>query len=321
MSNTSDNKLKANELRKKGDIESALPLYKELWESSNDKFDAAGLIFCYRKLKKFDEAIPLAIEAYSKFPDFEWCKNEYIWTLIQAQIFTFPEDGNLTDLITLVEKIIEAKPDEIAYKIIVFRLIKFAKKNSSWEVLNTWLLKINVDILNGYTDESTGWTDKELWYYYRVNGLLYTNNEEEAISIVENKKNEFYKQKKFFERLKAKAYINLGRIDDAIATYKLIVTSKTDWWLHKELGNLYTTQNNIDAALSSLLNAALIPPMKLELKVSLFDDIGDIYLLLDKKDWALKHFLLVKAIRLEHEWSCKDIDSKIKNVLMPNPFC
>jgi len=305
---------KANELRKSGDIDSALPMYKELWDHSRDKFAAAGLLFCLRKKKLFAEALPLAEEAYSEFPDFEWCKNEYIWTLIQGKLYTFPDNGQLTDLANIVNKIVELKPDEIAYKITVFKLLKSAKKHGDWILLNEWITKLSPDILTGYTDEETGWTDKVLWYYYRVNGLIYSHNEEEAIRIIDESCGEFYKQKKFFERLKAKAFISLEKFDSALDVYKKLVSGRSDWWLLHEYGDLLIKQNKIEEGFNYLIKAAIAPPMKPELKVTLFSDIGTILVKFKSPEEAIKHFQLAKAVRAEQGWGLGDLNEKIESL-------
>ncbi|MBK9045696.1 MAG: hypothetical protein IPN54_15515 [Bacteroidetes bacterium] len=302
---------KANDLRKSGDIDSALPMYRELWETSKDKFAAAGLLFCLRKKKMFDEALPLAEDAFSKFPGFDWCKNEYIWTLIQGKLYTFPDDGQLLDMVVLVNKILELKPDDIAFKITVFKLLKTAKKHGDWNLLNEWITKLSPDILTGYTDEETGWTDKVLWYYYRVNGLIYCHNENEAIRVVNDSCGEFYKQKKYFERLKAKAFISLEKFDDAMEVYKGLVTGRPDWWLLHEFGALLVKQKMVDEGFSYLIKAAIAPPMKPELKVTLFSDIGSLLVQYKQPDQAIQHFKLAKAVRVEKGWGLGDLNEKI----------
>ena len=305
---------KANELRKNGNIDAALPLYRELWETSKDKFAAAGLLFCMRKKKMFDEALTLAEEAFSKFPEFDWCKNEYIWTLIQGKLYKFPDDGQLADMVSLVNKILELKPDEIAFKITVFKLLKTAKKQGDWNLLNDWIIKLSPDILTGYTDEETGWTDKVLWYYYRVNGLIYSQNENEAINVINKNCGEFYKQKKYFERLKAKAYINLEKFDDALEVYRVLVTGRPDWWLLHEFGILLVKQKKVDEGFSYLIKAALSPPMKPELKVTLFSDLGSLLVQYKQPNHAIQHFKLAKAVRMEQGWKFEDLDEKIANL-------
>ncbi len=305
---------KANELRKSGDIDSALPMYRELWETTNDKFAAAGLLFCLRKKKMFNEALPLAEEVYSKFPEFEWCKNEYMWTLIQGKIYSFSDEGQIADLVVIANKVLELKPDEIAYKITVFKLLKCAKKHGDWNLLNEWITKLGPDILTGYTDEETGWTDKVLWYYYRVYGLIYSHNEEEAIKIINENCGEFYKQKKYFERLKAKAFISLKKIDNALKVYKTLITGKPDWWLFHEYGNLLIKQDKIEEGLDYLIKAAIAPPMKPELKVSLFSDIGSLLVQFNNPEQAVEHFRLAKAVREEQGWGLGDLNEKIANL-------
>jgi hypothetical protein len=305
----------ANELRKQGAIDSAIPIYKEQWEKSHDKFAAAGLLYCYRKKKDFSKAFPLADEVYSKFPDFDWCRNEYIWTLIQGKLYSFPDDGETNELLEIVNKILEANPDEIALKVTVFKLLKNAKKHKIWVLLNEWISKIDPEILSGYTDESTGWTDKELWYYYKVNGLLFLQKEDEAISIIDNEFENFFKQRKFFLRLKAKALLNLNKIDEAESVYKILTSaSKVDWWLYHEYGKLLLEKNNIEYAFLNLLKAALSPPMKLELKVSLFSDIGDLLIKKEQKENALIHYQLARVIREEQGWGLNDLIIKIEDI-------
>jgi len=65
-------KQKANKLRKEQNFEEALPLYRDLWNETADKYIGAGLIYCLRKMGLFDEAISLADELIVQHPDFEW---------------------------------------------------------------------------------------------------------------------------------------------------------------------------------------------------------------------------------------------------------
>ena len=62
MTGLTEQKQKANGLRKAGDFEEALPLYRDLWEKTADKFDGAGLLHCLRKLELFEEALIFADE-------------------------------------------------------------------------------------------------------------------------------------------------------------------------------------------------------------------------------------------------------------------
>ena len=55
MTNMTEQKQKANELRKAGKIKEALPLYRNLYKETEDEYEGAGLLQCLRKLELFDE--------------------------------------------------------------------------------------------------------------------------------------------------------------------------------------------------------------------------------------------------------------------------
>ena len=75
MTDLTGQKRKANQLRKAKNFGEALPLYRDLWKETGDKFDGAGLLHCLRKLELFGEALVFADELIDKYPDFDWCRN------------------------------------------------------------------------------------------------------------------------------------------------------------------------------------------------------------------------------------------------------
>src|ERR1700745_3794744 len=85
-SNRFDMSKRATELRKRGELEKALPLYRELEKDDSDSYSASGLIHCLRKLHLFDEALPLCIPANPRHLGLDWYRNEVIWTLIQGEL-------------------------------------------------------------------------------------------------------------------------------------------------------------------------------------------------------------------------------------------
>ena len=148
MTNITEQKQKANELRKAGKIKEALPLYRNLWKETEDKFDGAGLLHCLRKLELFDEAIVFADELIVKYPDFEWCRNEFIWTYIQGVVNKLGEEESLERVIEIANKIISFRPTGLARKLTVFKVLKSAKSSKHWEIVNEWVTKIAPDSLS-----------------------------------------------------------------------------------------------------------------------------------------------------------------------------
>ncbi len=51
-----------------------LKFIKSCGELDENKFTAAGLLHCYRKQKKFEEAFELIKETKERFQDFNWYK-------------------------------------------------------------------------------------------------------------------------------------------------------------------------------------------------------------------------------------------------------
>ena len=305
---------KAKELRKSGDIKNALPIYKDLWESDHDKYDGAGLAFCLRKLKKYDESLPLSLELYEKFPDFEWARIEYLWSLIMGELYQLNEDAVLNEYIEAANKILELKPDEIALKMTAFKVAKAAKKVGDWNAVLEWLSKVTPAMITGYKDEDSGWTDAELWYYYMANALLNTNREQEAIELINKNEQNIKRQKKFFDRIKAKAFGQIEKFQEAEAIYQeLCKPAKIDWWLVHEHATVLTILKQHDAALKKYILAASMPPHKHEMKVSLYNDIAGAYELAGNKKNALLHYRLVKLVRDKNGWSTNQtISEKIQ---------
>lgn len=126
-------KQKANELRKAGNHKEALLIYRNLWKETGDKFDGAGLLHCLRKLELFDEAIVLADELIVKYPGFDWCRNEVIWTYIRGILDKFNEEEPLERVVEIAKRIMSLNPDGLAAKMIVFKVLKSAKPSNHWE--------------------------------------------------------------------------------------------------------------------------------------------------------------------------------------------
>lgn len=317
MTSLSDKGEKANELRKEGDFAAAIPLYRELYAVNPDKYNISGLINCYRKTGHFKEAEPLADEVFKKYPDFKWGRNEYAWTLIQGQLNSFPETGFLDDLIAIVNNILKAKPDTIGHNYTIFKLLKFAKNSKNWTVLNEWITLIDPDTLE---KENEGWSQTERWYYYRVEALINLGNIEQAISIIIENWNKIARKGLYFERLKAKAYIQLGDYESADNSYKksMSFSRSVDWWLLQEYGMLLSQQNKKEDALSYMIKAAISKPMFTSKKVTLYGNIADLFIDQNNHDYAYVHLLLAKYIRVENGWGLNDINDKLRIL---NPSC
>jgi len=316
MTNLTEQKQKATELRKAGDFEEALLLYRNLWEETRDKYDGSGLLHCLRKLELFDEAIVLADELIVKYPDFEWCRKEVIWTYIQGILYKFNEEESLENVAEMAKRIMSFNPDGLAAKMIVFKVLKSAKSSNHWNTVNEWVIKIDPDslnlkpMINGSGRE--GWCDQSLWYNYRIKGLIEKGDKKEAINMVDEILDRFPKQRKFFLRLKANANHLLGKLPESEKIYQNLCSGyKPDWWILHEYANVVRDIGRREDALKLMYQAAS-SHSKLESLVSLFVNIGMLCMEMEKYEEARAHLVLCKYVRNEKKWTVSE--SIIKNV-------
>lgn len=208
------------------------------------------------------------------------------------------------------------KPEGIAAKMVVFRVLKAAKATADWKIVAEWADKLNPEVLSKVpmTDEEgrEGWSDRSLWYNYKARALVETDKAEEVLQFIDEVINKFSRQKKFFLRLKALSHYKLGNLNDAQEIYKnLCDVRKPDWWLLHEYAKVLNDIGEKQEAFRIMCLAA-VSHKKLDAMVTLFKEIG----LLCKEAGQIKearaHLLLSSLIRTEQGWS---IPENISNTI------
>jgi len=278
-----------------------------LWEETGDEYDGSGLLHCLRKLELFDEAIVLARVLIDKYPDFDWCRIEVIWTLISGTLYKLGDTEPLGKVVQTAQEIMDLNPDGLAKKMMVFKVLKSAKASNHWEIVNKWVVNIDPTSLSTepMTDSSgrEGWSDQSLWYNYRINGLIQKGDSKEAIVLVDEILEHFPKQRKFFLRLKAFANHRIGNLPEAEKIYQeLCDRYKPDWWILHEYAKVVRETGRSENALKLMYQAASNHP-KLESMVSLFVDIGMLCKEMGQYEEARAHLVLCKYIRNEKGWN------------------
>lgn len=307
MTDLVERKREASDLRKAGKLEDALFLYKKSWKETGDKYDGAGLLHCLRKLKLFDEAVVFAEELLSKYSDFEWCQKEVIWTYLQGSLDRLSEEEPLVNVVNTATKIMNLNPDGLAAKMTVFKVIKSAKSHDSWDTVNEWITKVDLNSLNTkpMTDKSgrEGWSDQALWYNYRIRGLIEKGDLRDAITLVDEVLERFPKQRKFLLRLKGLALHRSGDNSESEKIYQSLCSrDKADWWILYEYAKVLRASGRNDEALKLMYKAAN-GHSKLESMVSLFSDIGTLCKEMEKYEEARVHLVLCKYVRMGKGWS------------------
>ncbi len=323
----------ATELRKKGEFERTLPLYRELSKDDSDSYSAAGLLHCLRKVRLFDEALALCIPANPRHLALDWYRNEVIWTLIQGKLNRTNEKTPVQELESIAELILTLEPEESTAKwAIVRRVLKAAKSRKKWDVVSRWIERIRPEGLSTVPMKDNagrdGWCDQALWHYVRIRSIVEVGDKKQAVLCAQDAISLFPKQQKFFTRLEALAHLRSGTLADAERLYRTLYRGGTaDWWILYEHAQVLRELGKHQDALTLMCKAAL-SNKKLELLVCLFSDIGFLCHQIEMKQDARNHLVLCKHIREEKGWPVPQtvsseisvLDKELPNVAAPADF-
>ena len=320
----SDGSQKANELRKAGEYEAALRVYQESWKEKRDEFVGAGLLHCLRKLRRWNEAKPLADELIQTYPNFNWVRIEFIWTYTEGVLNQLDEQAPPQQVIAVAEAILSLLPDDYPRKRAIFSVLTSAKRAKRWDILPGWIDRLRPEHLDLNPMQTSsgreGWSEQGLWYHYKILSLIETGRAGEALPYCEEALNRFPKQFKFFKRNQAIAHLRLGNYEAAADTYwALCQTIRPDWWILREYGVILSTLGREEEALQVLCQA-MQSDQKIGMMVGLFEDLGDLYADIGQPTKALDFFTLSSRIREENSWAVSDtLGSKIESLRMSSP--
>jgi tetratricopeptide (TPR) repeat protein len=201
----------------------------------------------------------------------------------------------------------------------LFRLVLKSEKhrpNTNWQFLSDLLSLINPDTLSqdcetvefnhrGRQKKMELASDKEAWYAAQTQVLMEMGQYEKCIELSKASLEMFdsfhYGNDVWFARKIAKCQQQLGNVQDAIKAMEQVEQKKSEWFVQKELAELYFEQNELSKAKRMATKAALNYGDK-EKKDGVYFLLGQIYKKQDQKEKAYKHFLLSQMIRQEEDW-------------------
>ena len=197
-------------------------------------------------------------------------------------------------------------------------VLKSEKKKPApnWKLVNDFCNHINPEVLSrecstiqverkGQMRDMELASDIENWYAYKTKALMKLGEwqecfekSKEALDILESF---HYSNDVWFSRRVALSKKYLGNTEDTIEELKLILRKKKEWFIQKELAELYFDENDLESAFR-YATQAITNFGPLEFKVDLIFLLGKILNKKNEKDLAFKHFSLSKLIRQSEEW-------------------
>ncbi|MGB4267611.1 MAG: hypothetical protein WBK20_00370 [Spirochaetota bacterium] len=201
----------------------------------------------------------------------------------------------------------------------LFRIVLKTEKKKpvpNWRLINEFCDKIDREKLSkkcfkrkvmrkGELKEMEFASEHEDWYAYKTKALEKLGKWQECFDLL---KEAFEKIEKFhysndswFSRRMALAKKSLGNIDEAINDLQTILKKKREWFIQKELAELYFEKGNIDSALKYSIDA-INNFGPLEFKIDLLYLLGRILRKHNKLELSFQHFSLSKIIRQQEGW-------------------
>ena len=148
-------------------------------------------------------------------------------------------------------------------------------------------------------------SDFENWYAYKTKALTKLSEWQECFDLSKEalEKNEIfhYSNDVWFSRRVALSKRNLGNTEDTIQELQTILKKKREWFIQKELAELYFEKGDIESALKQATDA-MNNFGPLEFKIDLLYMLGKILRQQDKLELSFQHFSLSKLIRQAEEW-------------------
>ncbi len=320
-----------NKLKKANNFKAVLDLFvahkdnfsKE--QISNDNYMINNIIASLRKINNslyvnnFLNEFNIIINENTN----EMVLNAYGWSIYDiCKIEVSNENYNREKLLDLIQYpiyLLSLNKSDYSYSIIVniFRLILKIEKNKinkNWNFINKFCNLFNPDSLTIEcgTMELRGKiiefaSDKENWYATKSKALFELNMFQECYEVskqaIDYIDNFHYNNDLWFARRIALSKKELGNINEAIEELEAIYKRKKEWFIKKELAELYFEINNLEKSFYYAIDAICKNGFsKLEFKIGLILLLGNIFKAYNKIEFSNKHFLLLKIIREENGW-------------------
>ena len=239
---------------------------------------------------------------------------------IQERNFHYDKNELIERIKTLIP-ILLALNNEFSKTIVsnLFSIVLKSEKKkpaTSWKLINDFCSQIDPTQLSndcssiqverkGRVQEMELASDFENWYAYKTKALMKLGEWQECFDTskeaLEKIEKFHYSNDVWFSRRVALSKKNLGNTEDTIEELETILKRKREWFIQKELAELYFEKQDLDSAFKISIEA-INNFGPIEFKIDLIYLIGAILKKQGEFDLAFKHFSLSKLIRQDEKW-------------------
>lgn len=213
----------------------------------------------------------------------------------------------------------------------LFSIAKYekAKNNPNWNLINDFCDCFPIETLSedlrviqitkfDSKKEIEIASDKESWFSIKSKALYSICEYEYCIKISDDALNHFsrfhYSNDTWLKRNKALSNKALGNVDVALEELLLVLNRKNEWFIQKEISEIYFQKQEFDQALEYAIKG-MNNIGKFEFKIELIFLIGKILKETNKNELSIKHFLLSYYIRKSEGWKISNfLDTEINSI-------
>ena len=316
----------------------ALPLYKQLWaEHRNEcnEWEGWRLAVCLKHNKEYNEALKICREVFKINPNFVNIKGTYAWCIYYTEISIekilsesnlFKAGEGIIKLSKQEDKSVKKENDfPCVYTLSVFKILDYLNEKAIYnpEKIIYWTEKLNSDFLEivpfKFTDnegkERELATQKEQWFALRAKALYEFGQFDACISLAEHALATLgkfhYDNDIWFKRDIALSKSGLGEKDLALVELKELLKRKNEWFIQKEISEIYKQQNKLDDAISYAVDGALNFG-DADKKLNLYKLLAELLKAKGKTSEAKANIEFIFHIRKINQWR---IDSELSNLI------
>jgi tetratricopeptide (TPR) repeat protein len=274
-------------------------------------FDFSQAISKLNKEKKFAETLKYFKDSKNEFTPEQIGLNKYIvYDMISALI----ETNHYDVIFTFIEQHnVVLEPKSFSYLLKKFK----GKPSVNWLVVNKFCDLVSVDLLDtecktieverkGEKKPMELASSKEDWYAIKTKALFEIKQYEECFALSKKALESFekfhYSNDVWFARRIALSKKYLGNSAEALNELLQVLRRKKEWFIQKELADLYKEKGDIENAFKLAIEA-INNFGDLEYKVDLLFLLGELLKAKGQDDLAFKHLSLSRLIRIDEEWN------------------
>lgn len=330
MSDFQTIKKQATDFRKAKSYVQALPLYKQLWEEYREdcnEWEGWGYAFCLKHLKKYQKALEICREVYPLNREFDNIKGVYAWCIYYTEI-AVEKVNDEPKFFKAGEGILNLSKQEDQYSpyiLTVFKILEYLNDKAIYptDKVLEWTEKLNFEILD---DKPFSFTDnegktrelapkKEQYFMWRTKALLEKGLFTECIELSQKALDTFenfhYSNEIWFARRISLSYKGLGQPEIALEQLKSLLKRKNEWFIHKEIAEIYFEQGNNEQALKFAIDSAL-GYGDADKKLNVYKLLSEILISTNHNEEAKTHIEFMYQIRKAREFK---IDNDFQNLI------